>query len=33
MVEITKEATVMMNNAFYFYFFIKGCPSFVTTNA
>ena len=27
--EITKEAAKMMNQKFYFYYFEKGCPSYV----
>jgi len=26
---IMKEAAIMMNNKFYFYYFKKGCPSYV----
>ena len=32
--KITKEvAGIMLNNAFYFYFFTKGCPSSVMCKA
>ena len=31
--EIPKEAAKMMNSKFYFYYFEKGCPSYVMSKA